>query len=573
MDLLSTFLTVGLVGTLSLCCVLMIYSWQNRSRRGATSLTAVFFGVSMWIFSDLIQTHTPGDPMAFYGLPLRFPAIGILTAAIFLLGLEYTGRDRFIDHRLIGLLAIHPVVTFAVGISPYRSILFETRPDETLFWGYEIERTSGFYVHMGYSYGLVAVGLGLLVYMLLLSERGYRRQLMALVVAVMLPLGASVLYNTNAVAFDPTPISFGLSTITLSYAIFRLQLMDAIPVARKTVIDEMSDIVIMLDEVGNVIDVNAAGKETFGVGEDELRRSATAVFPTSFAKYCQKDSADDEIAIFLDGERRFLNVNVSTLTDYEENVLVRLLVCRDVTERKVHEQQLRQSEQELELLKDVQSRFLRHNVRNELNIVRGYAEQLAAETGPEHTEYCDRILETIDEVIERSSKARQIERIVEDAEITTIELTHVIDRAIEEIQSDYPTARIDVDQPEECWIRGHVQLEVAVENVLDNAIKHNESPEPRIDITVEDHGQRVKFRVEDNGGGIDRQEVDVLQSGEETPLQHGSGFGLWLVDRIVAKSEGTLSITPTEGGTCVSLELVAADATAQPTEVIESASG
>jgi signal transduction histidine kinase len=40
---------------------------------------------------------------------------------------------------------------------------------------------------------------------------------------------------------------------------------------------------------------------------------------------------------------------------------------------------------------------------------------------------------------------------------------------------------------------------------------------------------RVTVRVEDDGPGIPDDELGVVTEGEETPLKHGSGLGLWIV--------------------------------------------
>jgi len=48
----------------------------------------------------------------------------------------------------------------------------------------------------------------------------------------------------------------------------------------------------------------------------------------------------------------------------------------------------------------------------------------------------------------------------------------------------------------------------------------------------------------------------VLQSGEETPLVHGRGLGLWLVYWIVTGVDGTVTVTePQRPGTTIELRL------------------
>ncbi|MDZ7731370.1 MAG: ATP-binding protein [Natrialbaceae archaeon] len=65
--------------------------------------------------------------------------------------------------------------------------------------------------------------------------------------------------------------------------------------------------------------------------------------------------------------------------------------------------------------------------------------------------------------------------------------------------------------------------------------------------------------IVDNGPGIPDHELAVLDEGEETPLQHGSGLGLWLVYWLVDKSNGSLEFETGEDGTSVTCLLPAAD--------------
>ncbi|MGM0399219.1 MAG: ATP-binding protein, partial [Halobacteriota archaeon] len=62
--------------------------------------------------------------------------------------------------------------------------------------------------------------------------------------------------------------------------------------------------------------------------------------------------------------------------------------------------------------------------------------------------------------------------------------------------------------------------------------------------------------VEDDGPGIPDHEKAVLREGEETPLAHGSGLGLWLVYWIVTMNGGRLEISDNEPrGTVVEIDL------------------
>jgi len=61
--------------------------------------------------------------------------------------------------------------------------------------------------------------------------------------------------------------------------------------------------------------------------------------------------------------------------------------------------------------------------------------------------------------------------------------------------------------------------------------------------------------VIDNGPGLPDQEQKVLSEGVETPLIHGSGLGLWMVNWIVTTHDGSIDTTVTDEGTTVTVTL------------------
>jgi hypothetical protein len=66
--------------------------------------------------------------------------------------------------------------------------------------------------------------------------------------------------------------------------------------------------------------------------------------------------------------------------------------------------------------------------------------------------------------------------------------------------------------------------------------------------------------IADNGPGIPTQERNTIETGDETPLQHGTGLGLWLVYWAISLLGGDVRIDQSASGTRVTLTLLRADA-------------
>lgn len=537
-----------LLGGLCISLGFLGYCLQYRQERGVTSLVAMFTGIGLWVGSELLQIQLRTLRYAGFGMALRILGIEITVIGMFFLGLEYTGRERYIDWRLVTLLSVVPLVEIALALSPARSLLFGARVNDAVPWGYELIQTPLFLAHTVYSYVFVVTSLGLLGGMMLRTNAGYRRQLGAVFVAILFPTAVNIAFQFNITQFDLTPVSFVGTAGVLMFATFQLRLLDAIPVARQTVLEEMEDMVIVLDEDNEVITTNSATRAAFGIDGSAAGKPATDLFET---EQIEDTVADDQqqLELVIDGERRAINLNSSPITDYRDNLLARVLVCRDITEQREQEQQLRRREEELELLKNLQSRFLRHNLRNELNVVRANAELLADMDDTVERDRYDTIVRKTDQILEWSTKARAIEQLVETDKRVTRELTAELDTLLAELREEYPEVTFEFTERQPRAVKAVPQIDRALRNILDNAARYNTAENPLVRVDIDPVGEQLQLHVTDNGPGIDAHEIETLRDRQETQLQHGTGLGLWLVYWVMDKSGGELSFDADDGTT------------------------
>ena len=534
--------TAFLVGTLAASFVFLPYCIQNRQERGATPLAIMFVGISLWLLSELIQIGSPA-PNAWGGMSLRLLGAGIAVGGSVLLGLEYTGREHWIDRKLIAALALEPLTVVSLTLFRQDAVL-ETAPADVP-WGYEVVTTPFWMGHVLYSFALVLLGLGLLAHMMWRANYAYRLRIFALMVSIFIPLVVNSSYQIGVLPFDATPASFLLTAFVLMYATFRLQLMQTLPVARRTVLEQMEDLVFVLDERGTVTQINSAVTELFGDESGLLGAPIGDLLGDDSLGDADAGEESREIPVTVTGETRVFDVNKTVVTDYRGDLLAQVLVCRDVTEE-------RRREEQLELLKDVQSRFLRHNLRNKINAILAHAEFMNEESGPSREESYEVIVETSQRLIEWGEKARMIERLVESSEQTRYEMCSEIEEIVAEMETKHPGVEFETDIDDEAWIVTVPQIGSAFENLIDNAARYNNSEEPSVCVRTEVSEDRVTVDIEDNGPGINDDEIETITSGEETQLEHSSGLGLWLVYWVVETSGGEISFE-TENGTTVTL--------------------
>jgi signal transduction histidine kinase len=192
-------------------------------------------------------------------------------------------------------------------------------------------------------------------------------------------------------------------------------------------------------------------------------------------------------------------------------------------------------------------RVLRHNLRNDISIIRGYTELMAEQLDDDSVSQT--ALSHIDDLIDLSQKARELEEIITTSpERQVTRIGALVDEICEEITQKYPAASITVEYENEIQARVLQNFDRAIEELIENAVKHS-GDTPRVTVAIETVPNGIEIRIEDNGPGLPDHEAEVLTSGEETPLAHGTGLGLWLAYWIVSSHDGSIRPETTERGT------------------------
>jgi PAS domain S-box-containing protein len=312
-----------------------------------------------------------------------------------------------------------------------------------------------------------------------------------------------------------------------------------------------------------VRDVNAAFVETFGYGCDDIVGEPLNdwIVPEWLAG--EADTLDSRTAAgeinrrrvkreTATGLREFLYRGIPYHEDDGTAGLDGFAVYTDITD-------LTRTEHRLQVL----NRVLRHNLRNESNVILGHTARLldqfdgapAAAVGAAATiEKAAASLETL------IHEADEIDSLLSAPEEDPggIDCVPVVYDAVTDHRQAAPAADIDADLPDRMVVRGDDHLGEAVRGLIDNAIEHNPADEPfvAVSVTALEPGWAA-VRVADDGPLIaDNERAVVTGEAEPTRTRHGSGLGLWLVKWVAERYGGELSFAESEyGGNVVQIRL------------------
>jgi PAS domain S-box-containing protein len=331
-----TPLFIPLLVSALVCAALALFAWRHRRVPAATGFVLLMASSSAWaLFYALYRASADLHGKLLLAQATQAGAIVVpLAWAVF--ALQYTRRERWLTPRAVALLSAIPLLTLGMAL---------TNPLHHAFWsrfalverdGYAaIDSVNGwgFWLHVGYSWALLSLAVAMVALRAFRSTHLYRRQAVAIVLAAAVPWIGNVLHLSRTVRFaaNPMPFLFMLSGAVFFWAIFRLRLLDLVPVAREALVEEMPDGVVVVDETGRVLDLNPAARELLGISGEVVGRPAAQVLAPITEALAEGRTGAIRLALGEGRAVRQVEVRVRPLQAAGVDT-GRLLVIRDITE-------------------------------------------------------------------------------------------------------------------------------------------------------------------------------------------------------------------------------------------------
>jgi PAS domain S-box-containing protein len=432
-----------------------------------------------------------------------------------------------------------------------------------------------FWVSMSYNYLLMLGAVLLLIARLFQSPRLYRGQSVALLVSIIVPLAWNVIYVadlTDLYRVDLMPSAFVISGLAIAWGLFRLRLLDVLPLAQSTVVDRMRDGVLVLDPEDRVVGLNRTFESVAGcTSQEAFGQPATRLLSEHprLAELLRQTAGTaesaTEVSIEADGERRHFETSLVPLTVGDGHTAGRLLILHDATERLQAEQELRQlyadereARQELEAEKEKRIEFTRalvHELKTPITPVLAAAELLLQriEDGPSmkliasiarSASNLNRRIDDLMDLIKSETDMLSLDyRTVDVASLLEDlgqEMTPVAEaaghRLVVDVPSDSPLVQADSDR-----------LRQVVQNLLNNAVKFAPAG-GTITLSMAANAGGLVVQVHDTGHGMTQAELERLfdpyfRRAVDRERLGGLGLGLALSKRLVELHGGEMWVT------------------------------
>ena len=331
----------------SMSVAVAVFAWHRRPAPGAASLAYLMLAVTEWSLGYALGMASADLAAKVFWARVQYFGIVVVPVMWLILALQYTNRRQWLTRRARVLLVVTPLLTL---------LLAWTNDAHGLIWSDTTLNTVGsfsvlyltygglFWVWVAFSYSCVLVGSLLLLQRLARSPHLYRQQALALLMGALAPWAGNALRISGLNLFshlDLTNFAFTVSGLAVAWALFRFRLLDSVPIARDKVIEGMSDGMLVLDPQNRVVDINPAAEKLIGVdGRSAIGQLPEAVLSkwTGLAdRY--RDVLVAHAEVFVDGTG-YVELRISPLYEQGGRFSGRLIVLRDITERKRAEQEL-----------------------------------------------------------------------------------------------------------------------------------------------------------------------------------------------------------------------------------------
>jgi diguanylate cyclase (GGDEF)-like protein/PAS domain S-box-containing protein len=335
--------------------VLTIYIWPRRKDPTRKELFFLMLAITVWCVSSLLEAVFTD-----LGIKIIFTKIsyaGVVAAPVLFLFFisRYTNTDNWITARTRIFLLVIPAATFIMAATNelHRLVWPDIYLRQNSFAGVFAfyERGLWYWTNIAYSYIFLAAGIAMLVSSLIRYKKFYSLQSRVLIIASLAPFLGNIIYSfrqSGLEGMDITPLCFSLTGLFLTLAIFRYRLFDITPVAREAVTEDLYDGVLVLNRDNRIADINRAACRLLSISNEDIGKpmgTVLAGYSEIVGLIHRSNKGRSELKqLEIEGKGLFLELRTTRLLDNRDNDIGMILILRDITDARVAEQKLKESQ-------------------------------------------------------------------------------------------------------------------------------------------------------------------------------------------------------------------------------------
>jgi PAS domain S-box-containing protein len=334
------FETLLLLITTGITLTIALGAFRRQTKPGAFSVLVLSSFLALWSAASLLYQNLPSRSLDNLWAGVILCSAIVAASATFTFCLSYTNRSSWITRTTLVLLGVMPVLT---------QILFWVKPWHDIFFGgtggpgsQPVPAGPWTNISAVYIYTLVGVSVLLLLDVFVRKPRPLILRSWPILAGPAVPFMIQML---NIIGLDEFPqfeaslLAFTLTSLGFSYSLFSDRLIEIVPVTREAVVEGMDDGWIVLDMANTIVDINPAAERIIGLSREKVYGQPIATVLSDLTNLGQTLDGNRELEMkrsikSLEGWR-YLNIRISALADRRKGQFGRLIVWRDITDRRL----------------------------------------------------------------------------------------------------------------------------------------------------------------------------------------------------------------------------------------------
>ncbi len=346
---LNPYSILSIISTITAFTVAAI-AWKRRAVPGAISLALLLVAAGVWALAYAIELSVVSLQAQIFWSKVEY--IGIINIPVLYLvfSLEYTRQERYLNKQSTLLLWIIPVITLLLVWTNELHLLIWSGFQQVNFNNnlvFTVDHGTFFWIYAAYSYILLLIGAVILVQNAITAKGAHRNQAAVMVLGTAVTWIGNIVYLTGLSPIpeiDTSSLTLTISGLIFAWGLFRLGLLDLVPIAGEKVLESLDDGALVLDHNNRIVYMNKAFEYYTGVWAEEVigkpAAEALSELPGLYSVHANLDNLNTDIALDRgDGQKLFINLRIAPIQDAGKAV-GRVFILHDITERKQAEQRL-----------------------------------------------------------------------------------------------------------------------------------------------------------------------------------------------------------------------------------------
>ena len=451
---------------------------------------------------------------------------------------NHHGIEYIILQDTIGVLAASEKIDTVESISGSDFLQTSLTTDSvfsrtTIYNAHEVYEVTKSFLLDGEFIGLYRLGVSLEDIKNVEARMLRRLIIISLILAAISIIVLSIIFTTQ-----------NLKTISTEYEKFKS--------LTSSVLENMSEAVIVLDKESNITLFNKSAEQLFGINSEDILDNKISLIENGALNFLEvtesiETTPNFEKEINLNGGQKYLSFSISTLDDPDTNQIKITVVIKDLTETKRLEEEAKRNEK-LSAMGELAS-GVAHEIRNPINAIGMIAQRLNKEFSPtsNKTEYSDitQLLRTevnrINKIITQFlSYAKPIDVNKKPVELKTFfeQIYHLYEdqakqKGIRFILQNHDSLVIKIDAD---------LIKQSLMNIIQNAFDAVNS-QGEVIVQYFKAKNDLIIQISDNGIGISPEQQKKIFDLYFTTKKEGNGLGLSISQKIISQHNGSISVS------------------------------